>query len=119
LGYRAVSKLTRLPGITAIIDSGSTLSTLIGSALTAPTVPTMSSGSDLGFSLPAVGTAYTAARFSFLPDGSTNLPPQTAQLQWFLTVHEAVKGDNLTTPPPNFATLQIQPSNGKIRTYRP
>ncbi len=119
LGYRSVGKFIRLPGPTLIIDSGGTLSTLIGRAAGGSAVPTMSTGSDLGYPLPAVGTEYTAIRFSFLPDGSTNLPPQTALLQWFLTLHESGKGDSLTTPPPNFATLQIQPSNGKILTYRP
>ncbi len=119
LGYRAVSKFTRLPGPSVIIDSGNALSTLIGSAAGGNAVPTVSSGSDLGYAIPALGTAYSVMRFSFLPDGSTNLPPQSAQIQWFFTVHDALKGDNLTAPPPNFATLQIQPSNGKVRSYRP
>jgi len=119
LGYRAASKFTRLPGSSIIIDSGEILSPLIGSAAGGSAVPTMSSGDELGYSIPAVGTAYSVVRFSFMPDGSTNLPPQTAGLQWFITLHEAFKGDNLTTPPPNFATLQLLPSNGKIRTYRP
>ena len=116
LGYRALSKVTRLAGPSVIIDSGATLSSLIGNATGGTTIPTLSNGSDLGYSIPAVGTTYTAVRFSFMPDGSTNLPPQT---QWFLTLHEAIKGDNPPTLPPNFATLQILPSNGKIRTYRP
>lgn len=119
LGYRPIGKVIRLAGPSVIIDSGKALSSLIGSASGGTAVPTLSSGSDLGYSIPATGTTYTSFRFSFMPDGSTNLPPQTSQLQWFLTLHETIKGDNLTSPPPNFATLQILPSNGKIRTYRP
>ena len=118
-GYRAVTKCIRLPGPSIIVDSGNPLSTLIGSAGSAGTVPSVLSGSELGHALPAVGTAYTAICFSFLPDGSTNLPPQTIQNQWFLTVHEVREGDNLPASPSNFATVQIHPSNGKTRIYRP
>lgn len=119
LVYRPVSKFIRLPGSSIIIDGGKTLSTLIGGASASGTVPTESSGGELGYSIPAVETNYTAYRFSYMPDGSTNLPPQTVQSHWFLTVHEAQKGDNLSAPPVNFATLQIQPTNGKILTYHP
>jgi hypothetical protein len=114
-GFRAISKYYRLTGPSIIIDSGNTLSSLIGNAATGNSVPTKSAGSDLGYPIPDAGTSYTAYRFRFLPDGTTNLPSQ----QWFLTVHDVLKGDKLTTPPPNFVTLQIQPNNGKVLFYHP
>jgi uncharacterized protein (TIGR02596 family) len=119
LGYFPVSKLIPLPRTSIIIDSGSTLSSLIGKASGGTTAPILSSGTVLGYSIYGVRQAYTATRFSFMPDGSTNLPAQTTLLQWFVTVHDNLKGDKLATPPSNFATIQIQPSNGKILTYRP
>ena len=109
----AVGKMQRIqPSI--IIDSGGTLSSLIDPALKKTFSPT---SGDPQVSLPRVGSYYCYA-FRFLPDGSTSLSP-TAVNQWFLTLHNINDGDSLATPPKNFITLQIDPTNGHIRTYRP
>lgn len=52
---------------------------------------------------------------TFLPDGSTSLPPGNP---WFLTLvseeSEATQG-----VPANFYTIQIDPVTGRIRSFRP
>ena len=67
-------------------------------------------------SLPGVGTSYTAKAFQFRPDGSTCL---TATNMWFVTVHSAINGATAATPPSNFATVQVDPVSGAVRSYRP
>jgi uncharacterized protein (TIGR02596 family) len=108
----ALDKVQLLPD-TVIMDSNSTLSTLLG--------PTQSkttwTAADPQFPLPTVGTAYNASVFDFEPDGSTNLNP--IGTQWFLTLHSFTAGDNLTTLPTNFFILQIDALNGHVQNYRP
>ena len=66
--------------------------------------------SDLPDSLPAGALTYS---FRFLPDGSTGLDLSE---KWFLTV----VGENTDEiPPPNFATIQIEPLTGSVRVHRP
>jgi uncharacterized protein (TIGR02596 family) len=62
------------------------------------------------------GTGERYVSFHFFPDGSTDLTP--GQL-WFLTLFEErqLKADG--TVPSNFVTLQIHPTSGKLRTFRP
>lgn len=114
-GAKAIGKLERLPK-PVIIDSSLTLSPLIALAQEPASLPSLLSGEDLAAPLPDVGLNYHAAVFRFQPDGSTNLP---ASGQWFLTIHELKDGDNRSEPPPNFATLQIDPVNGRARFFRP
>ena len=122
-----LGKVERLP-TTVIIDSGPTLSSLIGSAVTSGSGNgTTTSGGTAGpvittapqtYSIPAAGTNYNAAAFRFYPDGSTNLSVGGVTA-WFFTMHHFQYGDPLPTPPPNFVTVQIDSSNGNLREFRP
>jgi len=108
-------QVQRLPDA-VFIDDGETLSTLIGNAGTSGTSPQLIAGTQLGDSLPGVGTGYDAVRFRFLPDGSTDLPRNG---KWFLTLHSDEESHGGEEPPPNYFTLQIDPSNGHVKTFRP
>lgn len=112
----AMGNLVRLSS-SMMFDSGATLSTLIGSAAVSPTVPTLRpSGSPENVSVSTMGTNYDSVSFRFNADGSTNLP---AAPLWFLTVHNLNDKDKQSTPPANFFTLQIEPTNGHIKNFRP
>lgn len=108
----AIDMIRWLPG-TVIMDSNGTLSSLLG-ASQQKSWTTL----DPQVSLPTQGTAYSACAFQFRPDGSTNLTPAIG-VQWFVTLHDGLKGDNFTTLPSNFSTLQIDPLNGHVQSYRP
>ena len=111
----ALGKIHRLaPSV--MIDAGG-LSSIISSSGASPSVPTAATGNALGLSIPKVGTQYNAVCFRFLPDGSARLKPQNGK--WFLTLHGSEAGDGLTSPPPNFFTVQINALNGHIQTFRP
>ena len=118
----AVGKIQIVPQ-SVIIDSGivssgsATLSSIISAALPSPSVPTSTTGVALGVAIPRAGTAYNAATFRFMPDGSTNFSSATSQ--WFVTLHYLTAGNSMATPPPNFVTIQVDPANGHIRTFRP
>ncbi len=62
------------------------------------------------------GTNYTGVAFRFNPDGSTNLPVSNS---WFVTIHAGTDGDNLTTPPNNYYTIEVDPYNGHINDFHP
>lgn len=95
-----------------IIDSGTTLSSLLAS-----TQQKTWTVSDPQVKLPRAGANYNCRAFRFLPGGSTNLtPPPT---QWFLTLHGINSGDAMTSPPPNYYTIQLNAINGHLQTYRP
>jgi len=103
----AMGKAQRLPP-TVIIDSSSSLSTLINNpAQGDPQVKFLRAGAN-----------YNYCAFRFLPDGATNLSP-TSGTTWFLTLHGNTDGDGLTKLPPNFFTIQINATNGHITTFRP
>ena len=118
-----IDRVHKLPN-SVIIDSGSTLSTLIAKATTSSGTsgsgPTLTS-SPQTLSLPDVGKTYNSVAFRYFPDGSTNLPlaAGTTVNSWFLTVHSFQYGDNPSTVPPNFLTIQIDASNGNTREFRP
>jgi uncharacterized protein (TIGR02596 family) len=104
-----------------IIDSGGTLSSLLDAATT-PALKKAWTPQDPKVSLPNIGINYNCCSFRFLPDGSTNLAPATGK--WFFTMHNIRPGsstgvDGLVDPPPNFFTIQIDATNGHIRTFRP
>jgi len=101
-----LEKVQTLP-LGMIIDSGTSLSSLASLASSAVTSGTSS--------LPRVSSAsYFTVRF--LPNGSTDLLPTS---DWFLTLHEENKGDPMTTPPPNFITVDVDPVGGTLRMFRP
>ena len=82
-----------------------------------------------------VGRNYYYSAFRFLPDGSTDLPPNGTLYDqpkrpkgdsWYITVHgtHVAKGgaasDGATAVlPANYFTLQIDPITGSTRSYRP
>lgn len=119
-----LDKIERFPA-TFILDSGATLSSIIGGAQAASsgggpgnTVGPVLHPTPQTYALPTIERDYNYISFRFYPDGSTSLgtPPSGA---WFLTAHQLQYGDSLGTPPRNFATLQIDPLNGNIREFRP
>ena len=102
----ACGKVERLPQM-IIIDSGTTLSTLLSSPKQDPTD-----------AIPRAGKNYKWCAFRFRPDGSTNLSP-IVPAYWCVTLHNATEGDNLAKPPANYATIQIDPISGSLKSYRP
>lgn len=105
-----LSRLTKLPASVLMNETAANSSLLQGSD------KTWIAGTDPQISLPGVGTTYTAKSFQFRPDGSTSLSPDS---KWYLTLHAATTGATAPTLPPNFATIQIDPVSGAVRTYRP
>ena len=64
--------------------------------------------------IPNVGTSYSSCVFHFLPSGQTDLA--NAVPNPFLTL----QSETLAAPQGgNFYTIQIDPINGKLNTYRP
>jgi uncharacterized protein (TIGR02596 family) len=110
-----LGKVQRLPDA-VIVDSGNSLSDVLGAA-NASSVPTSTSGSALGYSLPGLGLQYNAVCFRFLPDGSTTLSSPASS--WFITLHYISAGDNLSAPPSNFCTIQLDAVSGHLRIFRP
>ncbi len=110
-----VSSVKRLP-VSMIMDSGSTLSTLIGRA-SSSAAPRTTSGGVLNQRIPRVGLNYNAVSFRYRSDGSTDLPKNGTK--WFVTVHDTVFGDRLGEAPKNFSTVMIDPYNGSTKTFRP
>ena len=104
-----------------IADAGTgTAATL--SSLLASTQAKVWNTNDPKTSLPRAGTVYNCCVFQFRSDGSTNLPPippTPLPPNWFITLHNIIDGDSRTTPPVNFATIQLDPINGASTVYRP
>lgn len=91
--------------------------TLVTSAqvLTDATAPNLPRG---------VNKNYDYLAFRFLQDGSTNLPPSSSQTSggiWYVTIHDINDLGKIvgSAPPPNFITLQVDPLNGGVKSYRP
>lgn len=97
-------------------DSGSTMSTLIGSASSSPAVPTLTASGSQTTSVSTMKTTYDSVSFRFNSDGSTNLD---ATKLWFLTLHNINDKDAQPKPPANFFTIQIEPTNGHVKAFRP
>ncbi len=97
-----------------IMDSGSgspTLSSLLsGSSQLGSTTGVLLGAASNG------GQNYSYCSFQFRPDGSTSLS-QTSP--WFVTLHNATDGDNLSAAPANFYTIQIDPAYGHIHDFQP
>ena len=135
----AITKALRLPP-SVIIDKGGSIGNssnisylikLLGSTPTfyssynlgptpsvAPQVPLTGDPS-----LFNVGTNYTYVCFQFNPDGSTNLAQTIWGWSCYLTLHAINKNSDdamsNTTMPKNYYTIQIDPNNGRVYTYRP
>ncbi len=107
---KPISKIERLPDL-IVINQGSQLSSLIAG------LPDKNfSAADPKPNLPGVGASYTARAFAFRGDGSTELNPLG---NWFVTVQTNETSATATTPPTNFYTVQVDPVNGGIKSYRP
>lgn len=108
--YVPIGKVEHLP-TSVIIDHSTQLTSLFS----------LSSGEKAGSpsygSIPAVGINYNFIAFQYLADGSTNLTPRNSL--WFLSLHDIHNGDSLTALPPNYCTIQIDPFNGHVTSYRP
>ena len=91
---------------------------------TAPEIPLEVNGKK-------VGRNYWISAFRFLPDGSTDLPPaasdsggsdgsnsSTSDDRWYVTMI-GLNDENKAIEQTNFFTLQIDPVNGSLKTFRP
>ncbi len=123
--------IQRLPSNVIMNEGG--LSTLLDKIERKPV--TNPSSSDPEMPDTEVGRKYYYTSFRFLPDGSTDLPPngtlsKTAKRpagdSWYITVHgqNVRKGSgetdgSTTILPDNYFTLQIDPITGSTRSYRP
>ena len=103
----AISRLQKLPS-TAIIDSSTTYSS-IANIKEEPAV----------VSLPKLGTNYKYYPIRFRPSGGTTLNPNPVWKSWFLTIHDLQYGDNISSLPSNFVTIQIDPIQGSSTIFRP
>jgi len=98
-----------------IIGSGATMTSLAGLSNTpaASTDPKIS----------GVGTSYNYRSFRYRPDGSLNLKsllPSTVT-NYFLTIYDEKFQSRISgsTPPANFATIQLEPATGASILFRP
>ena len=111
-GTNPIGKPRLLPS-GVIIGSSASMSSL--SALTSAN----STASDP--KVPGV-SSYRYRSFRFRPDGSMNLKTLLPTVtNYFLTLYDEkfqsqISGNN---PPPNFATIQLEPSTGAATLYRP
>jgi len=75
-------------------------------------------------SIPGVGTTYKYRSFRFRPDGSINLKSKaelSGTTNYFVTLYDEKFQSKISgnTPPPNFATIQLEPATGDATLYRP
>jgi uncharacterized protein (TIGR02596 family) len=106
----ALGRVSKLP-VTVLMNEAAANSSLLSVA-----DKQWDATTDPQISLPGVGTAYTTKTFQFRPDGSTSL---SSANKWYVTMHSAREGATAATPPPNFATIQVDPVSGAVRSYRP
>ena len=69
-----------------------------------------------------VGTNYSYRVFRFRPDGSIDLKTRLANPsdgKYFLTLFDEKSAPSGNTPPPNFATIRLEPATGAYTVYRP
>jgi uncharacterized protein (TIGR02596 family) len=67
----------------------------------------------------AQATKYEYVAFRFLPDGGTNLDPNG---KWYVTLYSALDEGKLPQGGPptiNYFTVQVDATNGAVRTFRP
>ncbi|MFV0338374.1 MAG: Verru_Chthon cassette protein D [Chthoniobacterales bacterium] len=75
---------------------------------------TSGSGSDIGLSLPGVGTNYSYRAFRFRPNGTTTLASPI-----FATLQPSNARSEGNAPAANWFTVQVDSLNGSIQTFRP
>ena len=76
-----------------------------------------SGASDTKPSIPGFGFDYDACSFRFRAGGGTDLTAATAQC--FVTLQSRNDGADRPDLPANYATVQVDPGNGTVRSYRP
>jgi len=103
----------------SIVINPGTLSTLISNSQAAQSprkkTPT-NQDPELGRS---IARNYDYIAFSYLPDGSTDLPSTSTSDIWYITLHNINDKATGANPPPNFFTLQVNPVSGITKAYRP
>lgn len=104
---KPVGEVKHLPHGAVVSDDPS-----LSSILSASQVKTWTDADPKVPLMRGIDVAYTAYRIRFRPDGATDLGTG----EWFLTVHGS---KDTGSPPPNHATIQIDPYNGSLRLYRP
>lgn len=92
----------------AVISEDTSLSSILNTSR----VKTWTDGDPKRPLMRGIDVSYSAYRIRFRPDGSTDLGTG----EWFLTLHGS---QDTGAPPPNHATIQIDPYNGSLRLYRP
>ena len=68
------------------------------------------------FRLPEVGVNYRYAPLLFAPDGALDSSMSTNAFLTLVLDHAPIKSGNL---PANFVTIQVDPANGRVFTYKP
>ena len=94
-----------------IISTNTTVSTLLNQS------PTLGSTLNPSFPLPVYQNNYKYVVFRFTPTGQTDLP--ATQTLITLISESAATTHAAYSLPANYQTIQIDPINGAIRSYRP
>ena len=97
---------------------------IIGSSATMSSLGALANGNARASDPKVPGvSSYKYRSFRFRPDGSMNLKTllPTTVTNYFVTLYDEkfqsqISGNN---PPPNFATIQLEPSTGAATLYRP
>ncbi|XHR27316.1 MAG: Verru_Chthon cassette protein D [Chthoniobacteraceae bacterium] len=111
--YKALSSVVHMSRSNVIMADATYSPLLSGSPITPAT------GSP---SIPGVGLNYTYERFSFLPNGQTDLlytNPKGLQQASTQVYFISVAGYPTASQPANFYTIAVDPVNSKITSYRP
>ncbi len=112
-GFKPLGKPRALP-------SGIIISTNAGMTSLAALTTTNAATNDSRIS--GVGTTYSYRVFRFRPDGSLDLKgrlPAPSGGKYYLTLHDEKSQPSGSTPPANFATIQLEPATGAHTVYRP
>ena len=84
-------------------------------------LPALAAGSS-DSRISGIGTGYSYQFFQFRPDGSLDLKtrlPSPSGGKYFLTLFDEKVPPSGNTPPPNFATILLEPATGSYTVYRP
>ena len=127
--------IQRLP-VNVVMNEGK-LSTILNADFLGRTLVTKPTNSDPEMPDASVVRHYYYFVLRFLPDGSTDLPTVAVKKgedatkavspdSWYITLHgthvsksPSVPDGKVDTVPDNFFTLQIDPTTGSSRAYRP
>ena len=105
--FRPLDRLVKLPD-TAQIATVPNLTSFF-------TRPVQTAGTN-DPTLPTLGAGYRFVEFQIRPDGRLGLD---VEKKWFITLFAEREDPELSSPPANFATIQIDPVNGGITFFRP